>query len=366
MRCSSRVSLGLVTAGLIAMLAAPAEAQIVTTFSNVNPILINDGVVATPSPSTITVAGLTQQIVKVRVSLNRLTHGQAIDLSIWLIAPGGSSFLLLGRSPYPSTLNDTTLQFDDCAPRVLASSVGGGVIPSGRYRPGVYPFALFTDIPAPTAGTVFPLNTLAGFNGSGASKNGTWSLYVRDHSTNGFTGVMAGGWSLTFYTQPAQPITGLSLFGTGCQKPDYDGDGRVDVAVYRPVTGEWWVINSSTESGSVVAWGAPASSGVGDIAVPADYDGDGVTDLAVYRQSTGVWYIRNSTTLATTSIAFGAPASLGLADTPVPGDYEGDGLADLAIYRAGTGEWLIRPSNGTPVIVRNWGAPGLGDYPARR
>ena len=75
-------------------------------------------------------------------------------------------------------------------------------------------------------------------------------------------------------------------------------------------------------------WGAPASSGLGDIDVPADYDGDGITDVAIYRQATAEWFIRKSFDSSLQQVSFGAPASLGLGDTPIPSDYDGDGLAD--------------------------------------
>jgi subtilisin-like proprotein convertase family protein len=366
MRCCARFSHGLIAAALVAV-ASPAGAQAVTTFSNATPILINDGVVATPSPSNITVAGLTGQVVKVRVALNHFSHNSPIDVNVWLIAPGGTGIVLMGRLPYASMLSDAMLQFDDCAPRNFSNQGSPGTtMPSGRYRPGSHQFASTSNIPPPAGVTSFPQSQLSAFNGSGSSRNGTWSLYVSDVSTNGVTGTIAGGWSVTFYTQPTAAVTSLALFSMGCQGPDYDGDGRSDTAVYRPVTGEWFIFQSATNSGTVVPWGAPASSGAGDIAVPADYDGDGQTDVAVYRQATGTWYIRQSFTGGTVVVAFGAPASLGLADTPVPGDYDGDGQADIAIYRAGTGEWLIRNSGGGGITVRTWGAPALGDYPARR
>ncbi len=100
---------------------------------------------------------------------------------------------------------------------------------------------------------------------------------------------------------------------------DYNGDGRVDMAVFRPSEGVWIV-----HGGPVVRLGA-----AGDIPVPADYNGDGRVDMAVFRPSQGIWIIGGGMV-----VKFGIPG-----DIPVPADYNGDGRADIAVFRPFPSDW---------------------------
>ena len=70
---------------------------------------------------------------------------------------------------------------------------------------------------------------------------------------------------------------------------DYDGDGSTDVSVWRPSTGEWFRIQSTSGIG-VLNWGQ-----TGDMPIPADYDGDGKADVAVFRPSSATWFAVGST-----------------------------------------------------------------------
>jgi len=131
---------------------------------------------------------------------------------------------------------------------------------------------------------------------------------------------------------------------------DFDIDGKTDVSVFRPSTGTWFVLGSTTNA--TIRWGAS-----GDIPVPGDYDGDGNTDAAVFRPSDGVWYVKLSGSSTTTAVSWGASG-----DIPAPGDYDGDGITDAAVFRPSTGIWYIFQSGTRTGITYNWG--GNGDIPA--
>ena len=59
---------------------------------------------------------------------------------------------------------------------------------------------------------------------------------------------------------------------------DFDGDGRPDLATYRPSSSEWriWTSGSNFLTSTLIVWGS-----AGDVPLAADYNGDRVTDLAV-------------------------------------------------------------------------------------
>ncbi len=141
--------------------------------------------------------------------------------------------------------------------------------------------------------------------------------------------------SYFFYRPSSQPgIDFISVqFGLGDDKPvvsDFDGDGKTDVAVFRPSNGVWYVLGSR-DGFYAIQFGIAE-----DKPVVGDYDGDGRTDVAVYRPSNGVWYIFGSTS------GFAA-AQFGIStDLPAPADYDGDGKTDLAVYRDGV--WYLLSS----------------------
>ena len=169
--------------------------------------------------------------------------------------------------------------------------------------------------------------------------NGTLTYIVRPNPGGARTGtVNIGGQIFTLRQASHEASAG-----------DFDGDRRTDITVYRPSSGTWFILTST--SGFVdwlgYAWGVSS-----DVPVPADYDGDGRIDVTVYRPSTGQWFILKSSATYTAwdTYQWGAPG-----DIPVPGDYDGDGRTDIATYwyldEMNSG-WRIRESSTGARIIR--------------
>lgn len=133
---------------------------------------------------------------------------------------------------------------------------------------------------------------------------------------------------------------------------DLDGDGRPDVITFRPEGSNpgFWVLYSRKGYDQNAAAGLayfPVGQ-AGDVPLaPRDFEGDGRLDLVLYRPSRGEWLIastkfgaRMSAPGAVRTIAFGEAGDIPLA----PQDLDGDGNPDLVMFRPGTGEWRVLKS----------------------
>ncbi|HSI88752.1 MAG TPA: FG-GAP-like repeat-containing protein [Pyrinomonadaceae bacterium] len=308
-----------------------------------------------PRDVTFTVSGMSGSPTDVELNVTG-NHTWVGDMAVTLIAPNGTSHVIFARTEASSTscFGDSSdfagpYLFTDAATGVnwwdaAFAATGTQPVPAGSYRttaagPNNTPPAPVTNMNAAFAGV--------------PDANGTWTLRVTD-GASGDTGAITAA-SLTLSTAGG---------GAPADAPvDFNGDGRTDWAVIRNVGGSpsgqaRWFYSLNTVGGFVaVDWGL-----ANDFFVPADYDGDGKDDIAVWRPGApgdAAFYIFNSATSTIRIEAFGQTGD----DPTVVGDYNNDGTDDLAVYRPGSPSyWFYRTTPGGGVFYTAWGGPN--DYPA--
>ncbi len=144
---------------------------------------------------------------------------------------------------------------------------------------------------------------------------------------------------------------------------DYNGDGRADLAIWRPQTRDWQLKLSTGGGFTSQIWtGAWASDGPVHVGA---FNGAGKSDLLMWRQAGRDWTVNLSTGSGFTFQVWRGAAG---SDGPIHlGDFNGDRKTDVMVWRTAAGHWGVNLSTGSGFDVRTWsglagGPVHVGDF----
>jgi uncharacterized delta-60 repeat protein len=137
------------------------------------------------------------------------------------------------------------------------------------------------------------------------------------------------------------------------RRSDFDGDGKDDLAVFRP-SDSYWYINQTSAGLNFTPWGLST-----DRVIAADYDNDGKTDITVFRD--GNWYTLRSSDNTLMYRFFGQAG-----DQPFVGDIDGDGRVDRLVRRqvaANSVQWQVSYFSNTGTASQTISNETIADRP---
>jgi hypothetical protein len=197
----------------------------------------------------------------------------------------------------------------------------------------------------------------------GVLRNSSKQLFLKRELSHGFADEII-----------SSRTTGIPLAG------DFDGDTKLDAAVYDPVSG---VIQASGRTFLVQTralpisgrWSAGATWSVGtfdssstrftlhfpdgsvktvvfgergDLPVAGDWNGDGVDTIGVYRPSTQTFLLRNENTAGVADVTWSLGSGV---EIPVAGDWNNDGRATPGLYHPDAATFIFLGDDGTETRI---------------
>ena len=159
-------------------------------------------------------------------------------------------------------------------------------------------FFLLASLAVAQSGGTFEIKKSVIASGGGVATGGAFSLDSTIAEPIAGTNSTGGPFSLTGGYRAGSAAEMAANFAVF----DFDGDGKTDVSVFRPnppnildnaapegSSSQWWILKSQTITALGITFGAPS-----DYLVPADYTGDGKADVAFFRPSDATWYVLRS------------------------------------------------------------------------
>jgi subtilisin-like proprotein convertase family protein len=199
---------------------------------------------------------------------------------------------------------------------------GSGTYIYGAYLPSIGVWAV--SLPQPGGLVVHfgvakvDIPTPAAFDGNGSTELAVFRpTTIAGFDADSYTVIGPNGIYVASFTNPGIPVAARSGYtykaGDMPAPADYDGIGKDEFAIYRPSTGQFFILstptitNAATWSIRTVTLNLPGGPNAADVPATEDYDGNGKADPTVYRPTNSTFYVIHSSTGFQQNIAFGAP-----------------------------------------------------------